>query len=252
MSYAMIEPTSKWWTLGSPLDLLESETQQNPWLLLWKELHRIQPTVETFRLSPTATFIGDIEFPFELIWNTPDLRTIPENLKLIEQAFGVTVKELAHILRVSRPMIYHWRAGMEPSQENRARIEAVTRLATDWNQLEQNPIGQRMHFKQAEGNTLISLLSSEILDVSAIRVVMRRFIGMQKVSNAEIASREALLHSIVEGESVETRLDIITERQSAGKPSYVGDAQHPGKLFEIQPDGTRRPGRIVARKFVPD
>ncbi len=253
MSCAMTEPPSKRRSLGPSFALPSSDIGNNPWLLLWKESYRIQPIVETPRLSPTATFSGETKFPFELIWNTPDSRTIPENLKLIEQALGVTVKELAHILRVSRPMIYHWRDGaMEPSPKNRARIEAIARIAIDWNDLEQKPIGQRLHFDQVEGNTLMSLLYSDALDVPAIRAVMGRLVSIQKASDVEVATRKALLHSIVEGESSEERMDIIRERQSAGKPSYIGDACHSGKLFEIQPDGTRRPGRIVDRKFVPE
>lgn len=255
MSYATTEMTNEWWATDifgrQPRPILPVQHTER-WFVLWEELCRIQPAAETSRLNPTATFDGKIEFPYELIWNVPSPRTIPEEINLIEEALGVTVKELAELLRVSRPMIYHWRAGMEPSRENRARIEAIARLADDWIQMDKAPLGQRLHLKQAEGNTLIDLLSDEVLDVSAIRVVMKRLVGVHKTGASEIAARESLLRSIAEGEPAEIRADVIQERKAAGKLSYVGDAKIPGRLIEILPDGTRRSGHMVKRKFVPD
>ena len=249
MSYAAIQRPNEWWALGSQLP---SPISGGSWLLLWEEQHRMQPRGETFQLSPTSTFIGEIAFPFELTWSASTPQPIRQSLELIEQTLGVTVKELARILCVSRPMIYHWRAGMEPLPENRARIEAVARLSADWSQLEEKPLGDRLHLKQAEGDTLMDLLSSEVLDVSAIRVAMMRLVGIERSSEKEIAARHALRRFIAEGEPDAKRLDVIQERQSAGKCSYVGDANHPGKLLEIRADGTRRTGRMVNRQFVPD
>ena len=196
--------------------------------------------------------VGSAMGIFELIWNPQRTNTIPDSLAIIEQAFGVTVKELAQLLRVSRPMIYHWRAGMEPSPKNHARIETIARLAEDWKQLESNPVGQRLHFNQEEVNTLMDLLTREMLDIPSIRAIMKRLVGIQGISQTELESRKALLHSIAKGETPESRLDVIQERQLLGKTSYIGDIRHPGKLIEIQPDGTRRSGRMVNRKFVPD
>lgn len=255
MSYATAEPTNEWWATGifrRQQHQIQPTKNSERWFSLWEELCRIQPVVEASRLSSTATFDGTIEFPYELIWSVPSPRTIPEELKLIEEALSVTVKELAELLRVSRPMIYHWRTGMEPSRENRARIEAVARLAADWAQMDKVPLGQRLHFKQAEGNTLMDLLSNEVLDVSAIRVVMKRLVGTKKIGTSEVAARELLLRSITEGETAAARVDIVQERKAAGKPSYIGDAKNHGKLIEILPDGTRRSGRMVKRRFVPD
>ena len=252
MSYAITDPVSDWWALGPKHVFSETENLGNPWLLLWEEQRRVQPRIEAIRLNPTSSFAGDIRLPFESTYTLPGIRTIPDSLTTIEQALGVTVKELAQLLRVSRPMIYHWRSGMEPSPENRARIEAIARLAEDWKQQDSNPVGQRLHFKQTEGISLIDLLSCEILDLPAIRIIMKRLVGIQGTSQRELESRKALLRSIVEGETPEARLDVIQERQLLGKPSYIGDTRHPGKLIEIQPDATRRSGRMVNRKFVPD
>ena len=48
------------------------------------------------------------------------------------------------------------------------------------------------------------------------------------------------------------REDILRERQSSGKPVYVTDPEHPGKIVQIHPDQSRVRGRMVNRVFVPD
>ncbi len=245
-----------WWAPISPQrprHLLVLASQSDSWLRVWREQYRMQPLAEAHRLNPTATFyIISIELPHESVGHAQDPRTIPGHLEIIEKALGVTVKELAQVLCVSRPMIYHWRAGMEPSPENRARIEAITRLAVDWTQLDPTPLGQRLHARQPEGHTLMEWLSNGALDIPVIRSVMERLANTRTVSVSEIATREALLHFLAEDEAAATRLDVVRERQMAGKSSYIGDPTNPGRLIEIQPDGTRRLGRMVKRTFVPD
>src|SRR5262245_7192934 len=44
----------------------------------------------------------------------------------------------------------------------------------------------------------------------------------------------------------------VTARiRSAGAPLYAADPEHPGMIVEIQADGTRTPGRLEGRRFVP-
>ena len=51
------------------------------------------------------------------------------SLNKIERAFGSSASDLARILRVSRPMIYHYRQGMAPSIENFRRLKLIASLA---------------------------------------------------------------------------------------------------------------------------
>lgn len=255
MSYLINDSTDEWWAIScfgyrekNPI----TNTQHDSWMLLWEEQQRVQPIVGTKELRTTATFDGIIEFPYELLWNEPDPRTIPGCLEHIEGTLGVTVKELAQILRVSRPMVYHWRAGMEPMPENRARIEAVARLADDWLHFDQRPIGQRIHNIQAEGGSLLDILANDALDIPAVRMIMARLARSPMHSPKELHTRKSVLKNIIEDESPTTRTDIFQERKHAGKPTYVGDANNPGKLIEISPDGSFRTGRMLNRKFVPD
>src|SRR6266498_1103711 len=46
-------------------------------------------------------------------------------LKTIENVFGPSVSDMARILNVSRPMVYHYRAGMEPELENKRRLQTI-------------------------------------------------------------------------------------------------------------------------------
>jgi hypothetical protein len=39
--------------------------------------------------------------------------------------------------------------------------------------------------------------------------------------------------------------------RAGAQPLYTSDPQHPGLIVEVRPDGTRVPGRLVGRRFVP-
>jgi hypothetical protein len=56
-----------------------------------------------------------------------------------------------------------------------------------------------------------------------------------------------LLTRLVEGadrEAVKARI------RAAGTPVYAADPEHPGRVIEVQTDGTSRPGRLERRRFV--
>jgi len=39
--------------------------------------------------------------------------------------------------------------------------------------------------------------------------------------------------------------------RATGKPVYATDPAHPGLVIQVLPDGTRTPGRVEGRRFVP-
>jgi hypothetical protein len=39
--------------------------------------------------------------------------------------------------------------------------------------------------------------------------------------------------------------------RAAGKPLFATDPEHPGLIIQVQPDGTRIPGHLEGRRFVP-
>jgi hypothetical protein len=65
------------------------------------------------------------------------------------------------------------------------------------------------------------------------------------VSRETVHDRLAGLVQDVDRESVKARI------RAAGTPLYTTDPAHPGLVAEVQADGTRTPGRLLGRRFVP-
>ena len=168
-------------------------------------------------------------------------------LILLEKFFGDSPTNMAKILHVSRPMIYHYRSGMEPSIENRRRIETLATLAGDYDLNAIQPLKGALRSIQPEGRTLLDFLSEDELDVEALRLMLRR-----TVASSDAMLRERLATELVRGESEEARKDILQARHAEGQSVYVGEPNNPGKLIQIRPDGRRIHGRLVDRKFIPD
>ncbi len=67
----------------------------------------------------------------------------------------------------------------------------------------------------------------------------------------DAAKREDVLVLLDKIARSSERAVIIERLQAREKPVYAGDPAHPGMLVKIHPDGTRTPGRLKNRKFIP-
>ena len=68
---------------------------------------------------------------------------------------------------------------------------------------------------------------------------------------ADATKREDVL-ALLDKIARSTDREVIMERlQARGKSVYATDPVHPGMLVKIDPDGTRTPGRLENRKFIP-
>jgi hypothetical protein len=47
------------------------------------------------------------------------------------------------------------------------------------------------------------------------------------------------------------REEVKTRIRATGAPVYATDPAYPGMIVQVLPDGTRRPGRLEGRRFVP-
>ena len=65
------------------------------------------------------------------------------------------------------------------------------------------------------------------------------------IRREEVHDLLAQLVDNLDRESVKARI------HAAGTPLYTTDPDHPGMIVEIQADGTRTPGELQGRRFVP-
>jgi len=218
---------------------------QTEWRRLWTELVTTQLAREYF--GTTTTFVNSMSveaFPRASIALTMQPSDM---LQAIEVVFGDSESDLARMLRVTRPMIYHYRQGMEPTEENKRRLCTLAEFASEWMPLISTSLQNVLKKKQPEGRSLLEFLSDSPLDIVALRLVVGR-----NVATHDQALRMRLAAELSRSESSAERQDIVRERHAAGKPVYIGDRESPGKLIQILPDGRRVRGRMVNRKFIPD
>jgi len=229
---------------GTP-DLPANDSVLNGWHSIWSEIFRT-PAIKSLPRT-TATVVISFTVDALPMAQLVLLGTTNKMLNAIESAFGNSASDLARMLRVSRPMVYHYREGMEPSLENKRRLETLAGLAHELGGMVNCPLGALLDVKQPEGRTLLDYLSDEQLDVPALRRVLER-----NIRTADQALRNNLALSLARGETAEARSDVVQERLKAGKPVFVGDPDTPGKLIQILADGRRVKGRMIKRQFVPD
>ena len=224
-----------------------AQEHRTAWQEIWYEALRTY-VVKAF---PQNTGSWIICVPFETI----PVRTVyfettaKEWLGTVEVAFGRSATNLAQILRVSRPMIYHYRDGMEPTAENRRRLQALAEFTNEWVSQIDRSFEADLKTLQPEGRSLLDYLSDAELDFIALRRVINRNLEGRR---RDRALRRQLADELSREETIEERLDIVRDRHMAGRPVYIGDPDNLGKLIQMLPDGRRIRGQMVNRKFVPD
>ncbi len=224
-----------------------SSEHRTDWRDIWSEVLRTRAVKDL----PQSTGSWLVCITFEAIPVSASYfgTTTKELLTTIEVAFGRSATNLARILRVSRPMIYHYRKGMEPTAENKRRLQALADFTTDWTSLIDQSFEVELKTVQPDGRSLLDLLSATELDFVALRRAIHRSLEGRR---RDRALRRQLAHELTRDETIEARRDIVRERHVSGKAVYVGDPDSPGKLIQMLPDGRRVRGQMANREFVPD
>lgn len=232
------EPSLAFSTVASP-----------DWSHTWGEFYRATLFWEEPR---NITFWQTVPMSFEVISEALPMASLgspAENptdthfyLSAIETVFGDSASDLSKMLRVSRPMIYHYRGGMEPSLENYRRLKLIGTLASEHQDAIAPLLREALKLPQPEGKSLLEFLSDESLDVPVLRRILHR-------TSEDLARRHRLAAALA---NTDDRNDIMRERHATGKPIYISDPDAPGKLIQIRPDQSRVRGRMVNRKFIPD
>jgi len=136
------------------------------------------------------------------------LRTTAEKLETIKDIFGISLSQLAKILRTSRPSIYSWLEGEEPREATEQRIRQVYRFAEYWREINQYHFSPAPLFRQPLGNSLSMLdrLTKEALNdeeietglTSILELMQRRRERMDrskhKTKNSSLSESEIVQH----------------------------------------------------------
>jgi transcriptional regulator with XRE-family HTH domain len=121
----------------------------------------------------------------------PAVQSLAERVSAIKAAFGLTISQLAKVLRVERQTIYDWMDEENPRPlqvQKQERLAAIQRLAIQWNKVCQWPAGKGIAtYTTVEGDTLLDLLSADVLDEARLQPVMR---GLSEQVKGEWQCRE--------------------------------------------------------------
>lgn len=120
----------------------------------------------------------------------PAVQSLAERVGAIKAAFGLTISQLAKVLRVERQTIYDWMDEDHPPQlqeQKRERLAAIGHWAAQWNALCPWPAGKGITTYTVEGATLLDLLLTDVLDAARLTVVLH---GLSEQVKAEWQQRE--------------------------------------------------------------
>ena len=120
----------------------------------------------------------------------PAVQSLAERVGAIKAAFGLTISQLAKVLRVERQTIYDWMDEDHPPQlqeQKRERLAAIGRWAAQWNALCSWPAGKGITTYTVDGVTLLDLLLADALDEARLTNALH---GLSKQVNAEWQQRE--------------------------------------------------------------
>lgn len=123
--------------------------------------------------------------------SAPAAQSLAERVSAIKAAFGLTISQLAKVLRVERQTIYDWMDEDHPPQlqeQKRERLAAIEGWAAQWNALCPWPAGKGITTYTVEGATLLDLLLADVLDGARLTHVLR---GLSEQVKAEWQRREA-------------------------------------------------------------
>lgn len=84
-----------------------------------------------------------------------------DQVLLIKQLLQLTVGDLARLLAVERPSVYHWLSGSQPRPAKQRRLDAVERFAHSWQARGLGPLRAYFTRTVCESNTTLDRLLAE-------------------------------------------------------------------------------------------
>jgi transcriptional regulator with XRE-family HTH domain len=138
------------------------------------------------------------------------VQSFGEQAKEAMAALSLTKSQLAGVLRVSRPTVYEWLGGKDPSPGNAARLSTVLRLLIRAGISSEAPLNARFvrHAIHERSSSLIELLGADELEEAKIESMLRETVVLgQEVDNRRTAREERLRALGYEEPSPEQRRD---------------------------------------------
>lgn len=155
-------------SLGQIADLVNADVRGN-WLVSSGNAQYVVPVIHRAEIGAgwgaAMVFGAD-----DLLLESEKVSITAEKIELIRSAFGVSVSQLAKILRTSRTSVYAWIDGEEPRERTMQRVEQIHQFAKYWSEM--NPYhfspGPVLRQKLGDSPSMLELLEQEVLDAAVI------------------------------------------------------------------------------------
>jgi len=149
----------------------------------------------------------------------PLTATTPDAIARIRSSLSLQIKELAEVLKTTRPTVYAWINGTSlPQPQNLARIRQVARLAAEWDAICNYPIGRAIRENYSNGRSVLDLLREDhipeqaVLDCfRSIALSIRQDLAARKPSLRELAKARGLDISVAASQDDE--IDVLTGKR---------------------------------------
>lgn len=138
------------------------------------------------------------------------LLSVSERLTAIRAYLSLNVAELSRVLHVKRPTIYSWASDNVKSlkSQHRDRLAQIFALSKTWRSMTPYSVGEFVREPGPNGSTLVDLLVSSELDVTAIK---SRFAELKKTVEAANARPQGV-RSMLQRHQIASRSEEQGER----------------------------------------
>jgi transcriptional regulator with XRE-family HTH domain len=139
---------------------------------------------------------------------SPDVPlTVPAQLRRLRGTLGLNKSQLADVLRISRPTLYEWLRGTEPTRDNGERLAMLTRAVQRAGIEASSPLSARFVTQRLpdEVASLFDVLRRPVLDDETVANVLAATLRRSVDERAERARRERELEDLGYEEPSEQR-----------------------------------------------
>jgi len=147
-----------------------------------------------FEFFSSALFFSSSEtkdFTRTVVYEEP---SVPSQVRMILDSFGLSKSDLAKILGITRPALYAWLDGKsEPNVENIKRLKTMYDIIKTWPDTQRQPLFHAYIERPIAGNSLslIEMLSASSIDAEKVRGIVRVIQSMTAERDARIGKDQA-------------------------------------------------------------